>query len=317
MDLVKILEDTVTALPAGEYTSGLTAILRHISAAIRHFEGLSGSHGDRFTDAVYRTNQAYEGSLKEAYRVLAELDPTKKTPHEIEEYLEQKEILRPRVLTQITRYRHDYRNPSTHDYKLDFDQSEALLAITSTCGFAKLLIDQISEKIAFNNAILKSNISPEEISNLVTAEELAFYASKIAKSYLEENQNIDYSFMLTGAMSGRFSSAGYTVNNHYPDIDGDMIDIVLNKNEVSIPIEVRCFQQKFRSDDYHGLGYLAMIMEEMNFSHGINVIHANNSTNAPKIIKCTSQDRTIFVVTQYEVDDVKKIGYSIDNFQNI
>ena len=46
-------------------------------------------------------------------------------------------------------YRTEWRNPSTHDYKLDFDESEALLAIVSVSAFACLLLDQIAERLAY------------------------------------------------------------------------------------------------------------------------------------------------------------------------
>jgi hypothetical protein len=53
------------------------------------------------------------------------------------------------VLAQFTNYRTQWRNPSTHDYNLDFDEDEAFLAIVSVSAFAKLLVDQISERLSF------------------------------------------------------------------------------------------------------------------------------------------------------------------------
>ena len=43
-------------------------------------------------------------------------------------------------------------NPSTHDYRLDFDEDEALLAIVSVCAFSIVLADQILEKLSFDAA---------------------------------------------------------------------------------------------------------------------------------------------------------------------
>ncbi|MEG8021255.1 hypothetical protein [Sphingomonas aerolata] len=160
MDLVALLEQAASQLPAGEHSVGLNAIVRHVKAAIRHLERDQITDPDTCTDAIYRMNQAYEGSLKEAYRVLASKDPSGLSPFQIENYLESNRVVRPRVLTQLTRYRQDYRNPSTHDYKLDFDDDEALLAIVSVCGFAKLLINQISSKLASNAAVARvANLS--------------------------------------------------------------------------------------------------------------------------------------------------------------
>ena len=41
-----------------------------------------------FNDVVYRTNQAFEGALKEAYVVLTGEAAGRKTPNDIEKYLE-------------------------------------------------------------------------------------------------------------------------------------------------------------------------------------------------------------------------------------
>lgn len=153
MDLVDTLRRKIAALEEGDYLPGLKAVLLHIETAFRHLSrGQKLSDDTAFTDAIYRTNQAFEGSVKEAYRVLAGKDPSKMTPYEIEAYLEKNNTFRSRVLGQLTTYRTEWRNPSTHDYKLDFDESEAFLAIVSVTAFACLLLDQISERLAFHKA---------------------------------------------------------------------------------------------------------------------------------------------------------------------
>lgn len=153
MDLVDTLRKKIAALEEGEHALGLKAVLQHIETAFRHLSrGQDSDDETAFTDAIYRTNQAFEGSIKEAYRVLAKHDPDKKTPFEIETYLEQNGIFRSRVLTQLTTYRTGWRNPSTHNYKLDFDESEAFLAIVSVSAFACLLLDQMAERLAFDKA---------------------------------------------------------------------------------------------------------------------------------------------------------------------
>ena len=132
---------------------GLKAVLLHIETAFRHLSrGQDFDDDTAFTDAIYRANQAFEGSIKEAYRVLATQDPAKKRPFDIENYLEQNNTFRSRVLSQLTTYRTEWRNPSTHDYKLDFDESEAFLAIVSVSAFACLLLEQIAERLSFNKS---------------------------------------------------------------------------------------------------------------------------------------------------------------------
>jgi hypothetical protein len=63
--------------------------------------------------------------------------------------LEANQVFRPRVLALFTNYRKEWRNPAAHDYKLDFDESEALLACVSVAAFACLVSDQIAEQLAF------------------------------------------------------------------------------------------------------------------------------------------------------------------------
>jgi hypothetical protein len=153
MNLLKILRSRVDDLPDGDYMQGLKAVIQHIEVAGRHLErGQESTDDTAFTDAIYRTNQAFEGSLKEAYRVLAGKDPANESPFNIENYLQGQNILRSRVLAQLTNYRREWRNPSTHDYRLDFDEDEALLAIVNVSAFAIVMIDQITERISFDQA---------------------------------------------------------------------------------------------------------------------------------------------------------------------
>lgn len=153
MDLVDTLRKKIDVLDKGDYVPGLKAVLLHIETAFRHLSrGQETDEDTAFTDAIYRTNQAFEGSIKEAYCVLAGQDPAKRRPFDIENYLEQNSIFRSRVLSQLTTYRTEWRNPSAHDYKLDFDESEAFLAIVSVSAFACLLLDQIAERLAYTKS---------------------------------------------------------------------------------------------------------------------------------------------------------------------
>jgi hypothetical protein len=153
MDISKLIKDAINALPDGDYQRSLTAVTSHIDVAIGHLQQAQTTKQTHlFTDAIYRCNQAYEGSIKEAYRVLAGQDPGKKTTSQIESYLERNKVLKPRVLEQLRRYRREWRNPATHDHTEDFDEGEAFLAIVNIVAFAKVCIDQIAQKIAFDAA---------------------------------------------------------------------------------------------------------------------------------------------------------------------
>lgn len=164
MNLIEILRTRVQVLPVGDHTAGLHAVLQHVEVAAAHLKrGQETQDETAFTDAIYRTNQAFEGSLKEAYRVLAGEAPNKTRPYDIELYFQQNATLRQRVLDQFTTYRTEWRNPSTHDYRLDFDEDEALLAIVSVCAFAIVLIDQIAEKLSFDKAQAAAAAHPASV----------------------------------------------------------------------------------------------------------------------------------------------------------
>jgi hypothetical protein len=93
MDLLKLIKDKCNSFSDTEIFQGLESVISHIEIAERHLE--MGKMGDDylFTDVIYRTNQAFEGSLKEAYGVLAGDKSKNLTPHEIEQYLEKNNLL--------------------------------------------------------------------------------------------------------------------------------------------------------------------------------------------------------------------------------
>lgn len=161
MDVQSILVAKISGLPSGEHSEGLKAVRAHIESAIRHFRrGQQEGAETYFTDAIYRCNQAFEGSIKEAYRVLASKNPEKVSLAEIETFLASGTVLRKKVLDQFTNYRREWRNPSTHDYKLDFDEDEALVAIVSVAVFSIVLCDQIESKLAFLSAQAAASATP-------------------------------------------------------------------------------------------------------------------------------------------------------------
>ena len=97
MDLLESLRTKLNILPDGDHSAGLRAVLVHVEAAFKHLSrGQELTDESLFTDAVYRTNQAFEGSIKEAYRVLAGSDPAKLRPFGIETYLDKHKIFKAR-----------------------------------------------------------------------------------------------------------------------------------------------------------------------------------------------------------------------------
>jgi hypothetical protein len=166
LDISDVIKVAIANLPAGDHQRSLQAVTTHIDVAITHLQQAQTTQQTHlFTDAIYRCNQAYEGSIKEAYKVLTTQDPTKKSTSQIENYLERNGVLRPRVLDQLRRYRREWRNPATHDHTEDFDESEAFLAIVNIVAFAKVCIDQIGQKFAFDQAQSVAQTADPKIPN--------------------------------------------------------------------------------------------------------------------------------------------------------
>ena len=160
MDLLETFRERAAALPTGDHTPGLRAVIQHIVAAEAHLARGRAGDDTAFTDVIYRTNQAFEGVLKEAYRVLASQNPEAVRPFEIEVYLQQASVLQPRVISHLSSYRTAWRNPSTHDHRLSFTEDEALFAIVTITAFAVMLTNQISEKLNFVTAQARAAAAP-------------------------------------------------------------------------------------------------------------------------------------------------------------
>ncbi|WP_020173534.1 hypothetical protein [Methyloferula stellata] len=250
MDIQEVLDRKIKELPVGLHVDGLRAVKSHIDAAIRHFlRGQSEPDETLFTDVIFRCNQAFEGSIKEAYRVIAGKDPQSVRPYEIEQFLGSSNLLRKKVLDQFTIYRREWRNPSAHDYTLDFDEDEALLAIVSVTVFAIVLSDQIDSKLAFDAAAsaapaqaLTSAEQNAPLLDLVTNKVFAFAQSHVDTIGPSHSPAHDY-YRLEGALAGYLSSELASL----PDVVVEQnkrfasseADIVVGRNSERIVIELK------------------------------------------------------------------------------
>lgn len=164
MDILKEIEQQINSIKKTDSSNYLDSIFTHIDRAELYYKQ-GKSDANFFNDVIYRSNQAYEGALKESYKVLAdktEDEVLRKTPNDIEKFFETNNIFRERVLQLFKNYRQEWRNKSTHDYKLFFDESEAFIALTSVTSFVHLLLNQIQEKTAY---ITQQNKLSEEKEN--------------------------------------------------------------------------------------------------------------------------------------------------------
>lgn len=308
MDLVKLLEDAVQALPPGDYSVGLNAIVRHVKAAIRHLDRDQQHDPDTCTDAIYRMNQAYEGSLKEAYRVLAAKDPSGLTPSQIEGYLENNNIVRPRVLTQLTRYRQDYRNPSTHDYKLDFDQDEALLAIVSVCGFAKLLINQINSKLAAEAAQARAVPNAGKKSRA----SLRSQGDKIARivlAYTKESSEVEW-FEYERGIAESLVTAGFSANMEDMSSEDYFWDVVVRKGKSFFGIDSRMSRKAKKTGDLYDGGTFDMASVSDGCVGSLAIIRTTGATEYD-LYKGNFGSKPAYFVVE---DDNEQINHLLDGY---
>jgi len=150
MDTLEYLRNKAERLSVLLPKSGILAVLRHIEIAEQHLHrGIEKGESDLFSDVIYRANQAFEGSLRESYSILAGKDPKKKTAFDLETYFADNQIFQDRVTDLFTNYRKKWRNPSTHDHLATFSESEAFLSLLSVTSFAGVLMDQMIEHRTF------------------------------------------------------------------------------------------------------------------------------------------------------------------------
>jgi hypothetical protein len=260
MDVQSILVEKISKLSSGEHSEGVNAVRLHIESAVRHFKrGQQDGDETSFTDAIYRCNQAFEGSIKEAYRVLALKNPEKVTPAEIEAFLASGKVLRKKVLDQFTNYRREWRNPSTHDYKLDFDEDEALLAIVSVAVFAIVLCDQIESKLAFVAAQAAARAAP---STKLPDGSLLDQVAEIAKRFAEQYQfpqggESPPRFIaehVEGALGGFMAAelAAHGAVSQGVSLDNAEVDLVVKGSSESIGIELKVTQSERAVLQAHG-----------------------------------------------------------------
>lgn len=284
MDIVEVLEKKLAKLPSGDHSKGLRAVRLHIGSAINHLRrGQADGDLSAFTDSIYRCNQAFEGSVKEAYRVLAGKSPEKQTPANIEKFLSSGNILRQRVLDQFTRYRTEWRNPSTHDYMLDFDENEALLAIVSVTVFASVLSDQIATRLAADSAERRSPHSTRRIApdiplrNEVASgirEFIAIYQWDESLSGVDAAQHFQGS--LAGHLSAQFSATPGVHVELSRRVNGREADVAVGRGEETIAIEVKMMKKPTPSVIFSGLSYLDDLISR-GFSDGILLAVASSS----------------------------------------
>lgn len=251
MDIIATLRGKIDQAGAGDHTLGLMAMLAHVEVAYKHLKrGKKDADDSAFTDAVYRTNQAFEGGLKEAYGVLAKKSLDKARIFDIEQFFSKSNVFRKRVLDQFSNYRKEWRNPSAHDHKLDFSESEAFLAIVSVTAFSCLLVDEMALQLARDREeeaakllarTIKSkfNFAEDDLLGRVT-EALKSYFTLRSEEELESNSYPQWLGSVAGFLSAIFPDADVLSEAQIGGEDRKLVaDILVKSRGQSVVVEIK------------------------------------------------------------------------------
>lgn len=255
MDLLKTIKEKIQSFPPDFASIGLEAIILHIETAEKYLNRAKLEHDDNlFTDVIYRTNHAFEGILQEAYITLAGKDSSKTTPFEIEKYFAKNKIFKDRVLKLFTNYRMEWRNTSTHDYKLFFSEEEAFMAIVNVCAFINILLDQIIEKVNFLMEKRKTEEKVDEIKSMIKNYDSLSFASKVSKliggfyiNELSKASNNLKEIEIIGTIAGFLQTVDPRINIETHEVISEehrmRADMVLTFGDDTIIIELKRFRE--------------------------------------------------------------------------
>jgi hypothetical protein len=147
MNLLDELEAKVALLGEHPTRAGFVSVVRHLEEAQRHYEAGRGDDQERFTDSVYRTNQAYEGALRETWGVVGDGRKKLRTV-DLENELVDGDFLSERAKKLVELYRQEWRNPHAHEHRLRANEQDAFLGMVNILGATSVLLDQAIERLA-------------------------------------------------------------------------------------------------------------------------------------------------------------------------
>lgn len=225
---------------------GLASVVRHLEIAESHFDRARNEENDDYlNDAVYRANQAYEGSLKEAWRVLIGSDPNKKKTFELERGLKKSGVLTERARNLLQNYREQWRNPSTHDHTLLFGSQDAFLALWSAIAFATVLLDQIITKLSEREAnssveLLAAAAADAGPPNRPLAEHLVDFANT-PRAFIRSDGRLRSEAELIGWLSAYTKLTDRSISvETYPKLEaGIQPDLILTRGRERMVVELK------------------------------------------------------------------------------
>jgi hypothetical protein len=287
MDLIEIIKKQVNEIVNKGKGLGLNSVVKHIERSEMFLlKGEAENDEQYYTDVIYRTNQAYEGILKESYSILTGNENRKKTPNDIELHFKKEDILRERVLELFTNYRQNWRNKSTHNHDLFFSYSEALLAIVSISSFIHVLLIQIQEKISFDQEKVALDSEEVDIIKLIPDYENLSLTKKISallKLYTQQSFDFIYNSKeveLIGALSAFFEKYDSKLRISREPKIGEYLrpDFIIQNNYDKVVLEIKKAVKIKETVTNQIIGYL----EESKIENGI-VFYAVPNSSIPLI----------------------------------
>jgi hypothetical protein len=250
VDLLAEIKQKASKLSGHAVSTGIEAVVRHIERAEQHIlRARNDGENDAFNDAIYRTNQAFEGALKEAFGVLVASGSANVAVHVIEQHLLQNDILAPRVADLLTNYRRQWRNPSAHDHRLLFRDQEAFLAIVSVSAFVSVLVDQMIEAVNRQYERMHAERAQAQIRDGLGSYADLPFDEQVVKLVLAFNESLARNsatklndIEILGRLTGFINSVDPQIGlRREPTLqDGDIVlrpDLLLTKQDSTVVLE--------------------------------------------------------------------------------
>jgi hypothetical protein len=296
MDLLSEIKRKIKIIEQDPASEGITAALRHIEVAEKHLlRARAERDDDLLNDVVYRTNQAFEGFLKEAYSVLTGKDSFKISTYQIEQHLLEEKLLTSRVLDLFKNYRQEWRNRSTHDHRIYFKDQEALLAIVSVSAFSSILLEQMIEEI--NKQQEKKEIEKRKLTLLARIKDydsLSFIDQIVSilnlfsddiKAVYPDLASINEAEII-GRLQGFFSSLepSFQLNRDSKFMGRIDPDLLISKGDESAVLELKRSGSASRNILTSGFGQLLHYLHAGKFKYGILYVLPTNTDQEMNIL---------------------------------
>ncbi len=305
MDVIKEIQIVLESLDKARQTELTNGVITHIERSVFLFNQARITNDEQYyTDSIYRTNQAYEGILKEAYMVFSGKSVVKKRTVDLENYFEKNNFFNNRVKKSFALYRQEWRNPATHNHNLFFKMDEAFLAVVNVSAFIFVLLNQISEQISYKNTkqlfknktnnIKIDSLQKDKITKLIVDELKRFYSL-----YHQEKEDINTEYQLIGALKG-FLENKFSNLEIQSDYYGDMFSIyrpdiaILKDNEIVVLIEVKKEYHKSRLDA--GYKQVKSYLYESKLKQGILYFYTSKPNQRYSVINKKIYDMEIITM---------------------